>query len=239
MNPITLALDYSDLEEARTVVSKTRDHIGMIKIGLELWATCGPQSLELGKEFDLPIFLDLKLYDIPNTVSKTIDIITKKYSSYDVKFISVHALGGIPMLKEAVKAARGTNAEIAAVTYLTSMDYKDLRWLGYRDTRINIKTVDLAIGTWNDAEIKTFICSAQNCKLMRKHLDTDGDRVTLITPGIRLNDNISDDQKRITGVEEAIKNGSDYLVVGRPITQSSDPEETAKLFKDLATRLIK
>jgi len=237
MNPITLALDYSDIEQARNVLTKTKEHIGMIKIGLELWTNYGPQSLELGKEFDLPIFLDLKLHDIPNTVEKTVEVITKKFSSYNIKYLSVHALGCKAMLTTAVRAARDTGTEIAAVTFLTSLDYEDLRWLGYRDTRINIQTVDLAIRA-QKAGVKAFICSAQNCKLMRKHLDDGGARVTLITPGIRLND-IKDDQKRTTGVEEAIKTGSDHLVVGRPITLSDDPESTAKLFADLASRFVR
>lgn len=237
MNPITLALDFSNIDEARYVLRRTKDYLGMIKIGLELWTAYGPQSLELGKEFDLPIFLDLKLHDIPNTVERTVDVIANKYASYNVRFVSVHGLGCVEMLKSAVRATKGTGTEIAAVTFLTSMDWEDLRWLGYRDTRINIQTADLAVNAWNDAEIKTFICSAQNCKLLRKRLDGDGDRVTLITPGIRLNEN-EDDQKRTTGVEEAIKSGSDYLVIGRPITKSDDPETTARIFKDMATKFI-
>lgn len=235
MNPITLALDYSNINEARAILTKTKDYVGMIKIGLELWSAYGPEALDIGQEFNLPIFLDLKLNDIPNTVAKTVDVIAKKYNSR-VKYLTVHANGGKEMLKASLQAAQGTGIEIAAVTFLTSMDYDDLRWLGYRDTRINIQTVDMAVRAAK-VGINSFVCSAQNCKLMRKHLDDGNDRCTLITPGIRLND-IKDDQKRTTGVEEARRYGADYLVVGRPITMSPDPEQTAKTFHELATRFI-
>jgi orotidine-5'-phosphate decarboxylase len=240
MNPIILALDTDDISLAHALVEKTRDHIGMIKIGTELWAAYGPKALELGAMHSIPVFLDLKLHDIPSTVGKTIDVIVNRHSQIcDIRFLSVHAFGCKKMLSTAVSAARASSIKIAGVTVLTSLDYPDLQWLGFTDCRENIKTKDLAVGAW-DAGVRTFVCSPKNGKLMRKYLDDvgTGDKCELITPGIRPDGSPEDDQKRTTSINEAIKNGSNWLVIGRPITAAVDPLDAAKDLSDQANKAI-
>src|SRR3954469_2669664 len=109
MNPIVLALDTSDLSEADRVLSEVRDNIGMVKIGLELWSAYGPESLKLCQNYNIPVFLDLKLHDIPNTVAKTVSVILDKHSNKcDIRFISAHTFGGKEMLEAALLATRGS-----------------------------------------------------------------------------------------------------------------------------------
>jgi len=238
MNPIILAVDTPDLTLAHSLIGKVRSHIGMIKIGTELWASHGPRALELGSQYGLPIFLDLKLHDIPNTVGKTVDVIAFKHClNYDIRFLSVHAFGCKIMLKAAVSASRSSLMQIAAVTLLTSLDSRDLHSMGFTDGRENVKTVDLALEAWNSG-VRTFICGPKNCKLMRKHLDDvgTGDKATLITPGIRNKDWEPDDQIRSATVDEAIRNGANWLVIGRPITDVADPSDAAK---DLSNQAFK
>ncbi len=241
MNPIILAVDTTDLNQAHSLIEKVRDNIGMIKIGTELWSSYGPTPcLELGAAHGLPIFLDLKLHDIPNTVGKTVDAIVFKHCpDYDIRFLSVHAFGCETMIKAAVAASRSSSMKIAAVTLLTSLDSKNLHAMGFTDGRENIKTVDLALEAWSGGA-RTFICGPKNCKLMRKHLDDvgNGDKATLITPGIRDKDAPPDDQIRSASVEEAIRNGSNWLVIGRPITAALHPEDAAKDLSLQAFRAI-
>ncbi len=228
MNPIILALDFSDLNQADEMVGKVRNHIGMIKIGPELFNAYGREALELGPKHHVPIFLDLKLHDIPNTVAKTVDLITTRFSEqYRIKFLTVHAFGGSEMLKAAIGTAKGSNTEIAVVTLLTSVDSSDLHSFGFRDCREGIKTVDLALTAFNSGA-RTFVAAPSQIHLMRKHLDEPNELVTLITPGIRATDALPDDQKRTKPISFAIRNGADWVVVGRPITQSQDPELAAQ-----------
>jgi orotidine-5'-phosphate decarboxylase len=143
------------------------------------------------------------------------------------------------MLKTAVSAARASSIKIAGVTLLTSLDHMDLRWLGFTDTRENVKTKDLAVGAWDEG-VRTFVCSPKNGKLMRKYLDDvgTGDKCELITPGIRSDDAPEDDQKRTCSVNEAIKNGANWLVIGRPITAAADPVDAAKDLSDQAIKAV-
>lgn len=228
MNPIALALDFDTLEKADEMLSKVRDHIGMIKIGPELFHAYGREALELGPKYHVPIFLDLKLHDIPNTVAKTLDVLLSRYSEqYKIKFITVHAFGGNEMIKAAIGTAKGSDTEIAVVTLLTSIDSRDLGSFGFRDCREGIKTVDLALTAFK-AGARSFVAAPTQIHLMRKHLDKPGQKVTLITPGIRATDSLPDDQKRTKPISFAIRNGSDWVVVGRPITQATDPDLAAK-----------
>lgn len=238
MNPIVLALDTDDLSHADKLVAEVRDHIGMIKIGTELWSAHGPESFKIASNYSLPVFLDLKLHDIPNTVGKTISSIIFNHSNKcDISFISVHAFGGKKMLQEAVVASRGSSTSVAAVSLLTSLDYKDLSWLGFSDTRENIKTASLSAGAYNQG-VRTFVCSPMNAALLRKKFDISHDPIRLITPGIRAANVKPDDQKRTCDVAAAIKNGSSYLVIGRPITEDPEPKAAAKMLNEEAQKAI-
>lgn len=236
MNPIILALDFSDLNAADDMLSKVRNHIGMIKIGPELFTAYGREALELGLKHHVPIFLDLKLHDIPNTVAKTVDVIATRFAEqYKIKFLTVHAFGGKEMIKAAIGTARGSDMAIAAVTLLTSIERQDLVNMGFTDRREGVKTVDLGLLAYN-AGARAFVAAPTQIHLMRKHLDKPADTVTLITPGIRAVDAPEDDQKRTKPIGFAIKNGADWVVVGRPITQDQNPEGAARLLADQADK---
>lgn len=232
MNPIILALDFNSLSDADDMISKVRNYIGMIKIGPELFSAYGEKALELGLKHYIPIFLDLKLHDVPNTVANTVKVIVDKFSEqYKIKFLTVHAFGGKEMLKAAVGEARGSDLSIAAVTLLTSLNWEDLSDFGFRDRREGIKTIDLG-KLAKESGVNTFVAAPNQIHLMRKNLDDGVFRATLVTPGIRAEGAPEDDQKRTKSVSFAIRNGTDWVVIGRPITQSPDPESAARLLCD-------
>lgn len=228
MSPICLALDYNDLQEADQMLARVRNDIGMIKIGPELFYSHGRDALELGNKYSCPIFLDLKLHDIPSTVSKTVHALANGLSrSYPVRFLSVHSFGGQEMIRAAIKTSQGSGLQIAAVTLLTSLTNNDLGDMGFRDRREGVKTMDLAWLAF-DAGARAFVSSPTQTHLMKKHFDKPHDPVTLITPGIRAEGVPQDDQKRAKPIGFAIRNGSDWAVVGRPITQDPSPEGAAQ-----------
>jgi len=244
-NPIILALDYSELSEARQVLSKVRPHIGMIKIGLELFAAYGREAIDLADEFNTQVFLDLKLHDVPTTVKKTIDVICSILSKYPGEhFLSIHSFGGREMCEAAFKTAQGSNVQVAAVTTLTSMDDRDFRGLGFRDGRSGIRTIDaayVAADCSNERSIydaqrnrvlsgmSHFICAPNQLPLMRQHF---GDDVVIIAPGIRSDSEEAHDHARSKPASFALKNGATWIVVGRPITQAPDPASSAIYFAE-------
>lgn len=227
MSKIILAVDVNDMHSAIQLIDKVRGDIGMIKIGPELWANHGPEALELGRDFNLPMFLDLKLHDIPNTVSKTASILANKNSAYyHIAYISVHCFGGLKMLQAAQAAVASTPASIVAVTLLTSLNSEDMREMGM-NRQPGIRTTELA-QLARSAGIENFVTSPTHIELLRKNLDKGGFRSTLICPGVRSSTAPPDDQKRTKPVSYAIKAGADWLVIGRPITQSPDPAAAAR-----------
>jgi orotidine-5'-phosphate decarboxylase len=225
-NPIILALDYSNLSEASKMLDLVGSHLGMIKIGLELFTAHGFQSLELSKKYNLPVFLDLKLYDIPTTVEKTIKLICQQLSRYSGKhFLSVHCLGGKKMLQAAKLATQGSNVEIVGITLLTSLSQMEIHQFGFKRSSKNLKTIDLAEVAYTcdhpdhlNEGITTFVCDPNHVALMRKHYPNS----VLITPGIRI-ETEDDDHVRSMTPTKALKNGSNWLVIGRPITQAINP----------------
>lgn len=237
-NPIILALDFDSLSDAEQMLSKVRPHIGMIKIGLELFIAYGKDTLALAQDYDIPVFLDLKLHDIPNTVGKTMSVLCKTLSPLSGKhFVSIHCFGGKEMCKQAILAAQSSNVIPTGVTLLTSLDSYDLGRFGFRDCRLGYKAVDLAaighscLGINPPVGLESFVCAPQQLKMVRNYL---GDDATIITPGIRLNEAESDDHKNVKSASFAMKNGATWLVIGRPITQASDPATAAEVFKTQA-----
>lgn len=227
MSQIILALDMPTIGEARDLLDKVRDSIGMIKIGPELWAGYGPAALALGSNYGIPIFLDLKLHDIPNTVRKTIDVIAGHVDvNIDIRFLSVHCFGGKTMLQEARNATIGTPINLVAVTLLTSLNSEDLRDMGL-NRQPGLRTTEMALLA-RSVGIENFVTSPVHVELLRKHLDKGGFKSTLICPGIRSSTAPEDDQKRTKPVSFAIKAGADWLVIGRPISQSADPASAAR-----------
>lgn len=219
---IAFALDFAALDDARRAASIVRDAIGMFKIGLELFVAAGPASVALGKDLGRPVFLDLKLCDIPETVERAV----AAACALGVEFLTVHASGGPTMLRRAAERAEkeGTGLKIAAVTVMTSLDAGDLVALGVAPDVPGhvLRLARLAF----DQGVRAFVCSAVDVRAMRLALGPD---VTLLTPGVRPASEVgADDQKRVATAAQAAADGADWLVVGRPIRDAADPLAAAR-----------
>jgi len=213
---ILVALDYENRSQAMELVAKLNPEQCRMKIGKEMFTRYGPAIIEDIQRSGFDVFLDLKYHDIPNTVAKA----CAAAADLGVWMVNVHALGGQRMLEAAAEAVAAQQHKplLIAVTVLTSMSAEDLAFMG-----INKAPGDFAIqlaGMAKNAGLDGVVCSAQEAATMKSHL---GEAFILVTPGIRPSGSASDDQRRIMTPAEAIKAGSDYLVIGRPVTQSEDP----------------
>jgi orotidine-5'-phosphate decarboxylase len=219
-NPIAFALDFASLSEARRAASAVREDVGMLKVGLELFVRAGPAAAAIGRELGLPVFLDLKLHDIPETVERAV----AQAALLGARFVTVHAGGGPAMLRRAVlrAASEGSGLRIAAVTVLTSLDVDDLEAMGVPGG-VEAHARRLA-RVAHDAGVRSFVCSPRELRAMRAEL---GDEVILIAPGIR-GAASADDQKRTSTASQAMLDGADWLVVGRPIRDAGDPAAAAR-----------
>ena len=219
-NPIILALDVNSLTKAQSIVSDLKNYIGGIKIGMEFFNSFGADGVREISKFGIPIFLDLKLHDIPVTVYKTV----KTLMELDVAIINVHSSGGREMLEAAAKARgefKNKSTKIIAVTVLTSLDNKDIKEIGYKDNSedLVLRLASLA----KDSGLDGVVCSAKEISLIKNKL---GKNFILVVPGIRLEEDNKNDQKRVMSPKKAINAGADLLVIGRPITDSKDPVKT-------------
>ncbi len=199
-----------------------RDAVGMLKVGLELFIEAGPRAVAIGDEAGRPVFLDLKLHDIPETVDRAV----ARASALGVRMLTVHASGGPEMLRRAVERARndGKGLEIVAVTVLTSLDIDDLHAVGITEDLVS-HAERLARVAWEQG-VRAFVCSPHEAARLRATL---GPSATLITPGVRpAGSPGNDDQKRTLSAQEAIEAGANWVVVGRPIRDAADPLEAAK-----------
>jgi orotidine-5'-phosphate decarboxylase len=189
------------------------------KIGLELFVRNGPKVFEMLKRPGVEFFLDLKLHDIPHTVSQAIEAVRH----LPIRFLTVHACGGYAMLKAAQEATQGSPIQLLAVTLLTSLDERQVKAIFLGTESIADQVVRLA-EIAAEAGLRGFVCSPQEIRHLRSAL---GDGVTLVTPGIRTGVEMAlkDDQMRTFSAHEALDAGADYLVIGRPITQAASPQE--------------
>ncbi|QJT94959.1 orotidine-5'-phosphate decarboxylase [Wolbachia endosymbiont of Diaphorina citri] len=219
MNPIICALDTQDLNEAISWANGLRDKVGMVKLGLEFFAAHGPSGVREVAKCNVPIFLDLKLYDIPNTVARTVEAI----KALDVEMLTLHISGGTKMLKEALSIVQGKKIKLIGVTVLTSMGNEDLSELGV--AREAKSQVILLAKLAKKIGLHGVVCSALEAQEVRQECGKD---FKIITPGIRMNRG-HDDQKRTATPKEAINSGADYIVIGRPITKSGNPASSAEL----------
>ena len=210
---IFLAIDFNTLERALEITHQTRDYLAGVKIGLELYSAIGLKGIKEFEQFKLPIFLDTKIFDIPNQVSKTIKVISElKF----IKYFTIHALGSLEMLQAAQKAANGTNLEFLAVNILTSWDKKDLEQIGITS---EIKDqVRLLIKLSCQAKLSGVIASAQDIPLARQI----SKEIKIFCPGIRGNQN-TQDQKRTLSYKKfnAIADDKCFAVIGRPIYEGN------------------
>ena len=216
---VILALDFNDMASTVEMINLTKEHIAIYKLGLEFYLAHGKSGVEeIQSRFtDIEIFLDLKLHDIPNTVAGA----CRSVADLHPKFLTVHASGGSKM----ISAASSTlpNVEITAVTILTSLDQEQISAMGLSENIGNL-TLSLAKNAVNSGA-RAIVSSPQEVSLLRKHL---GEKVTLITPGVRPSGAERDDQERVMTPREAIEAGADFVVIGRPITKASDPKQAAE-----------
>jgi orotidine-5'-phosphate decarboxylase len=218
-NPIFCAIDTVDVEAARATAAKLSGLIGGIKLGLEFFTANGGDGVRRVMDgADLPLFLDLKFHDIPNTVAGAV----RGISSLAPAFFTIHAGGGSAMMKAAVEAAGG-RSKVLAVTILTSLSESDMEPLGIGGKVADQvkRLADLA----QAAGVDGLVCSPHEVQILRAHL---GDGMALVVPGIRPAGSATDDQVRTLTPAQALRAGADHLVIGRPITASADPAQAAK-----------
>jgi orotidine-5'-phosphate decarboxylase len=216
---IFLALDFNSLDRALEVINITKEYLAGIKIGLELYSVIGLNGVKKFEKYKLPIFLDTKIFDIPNQVSKTIKVIS---SISSIKFFTIHASGSLEMLLTAQKATIGSNLELLAVSVLTSWNKKDLEQVGIeREIKDQVK---ILINLAREAKLSGIIASAQDISIARQ-ISRD---IKIFCPGIRGEYN-NQDQKRTLSYKEfsAIADDKCFAVIGRPIYEG-DPLENIK-----------
>jgi len=220
-NRLIVALDVPDAASATDLVNRLEGNCHWFKVGLELFVSAGPAVLEPLIARGHSIFLDLKLHDIPNTVTGAV----RSAAALGVRMITLHAAGGPAMLAAAQAALDGVAdpPELLAVTVLTSMDAAQMSAVGLE--RSPSKQVELLARMGFAAGMRGFVCSPQEVAALRKLTGPEG---VLVVPGIRPAGAESGDQKRTATPAEALRQGSNYLVVGRPITQAPDPAEAAE-----------
>jgi len=218
---VIVALDFADPAHAMALVDRLEPAACALKVGKELFVIAGPEPVRWMIDRGFRVFLDLKFHDIPNTVAQACAAATR----LGVWMLNVHAAGGRAMLTTARETVARTAAEhgtarplLIAVTVLTSLDAHDLQEIGIADT-LDAEVLRLARLT-ADCGLDGVVCSAMEAPVLRSALGRD---FKLVTPGIRPAGSLADDQARIITPEAAIANGSDYLVIGRPVTLAADP----------------
>lgn len=220
-NPICVALDTPDPARARALARDLKSHVGHLKIGIEFFYAHGARGYEAIAAEGLPIFLDLKLHDIPNTVSSAMSALMKL--SPPPAIVNVHATGGLDMMKAARDAVEG-RAELIAVTILTSLSNGDIWVAGFESTK---NTQDHALSLAElarKAGLDGVVCGAHDVASIRQAMGKD---FLTVVPGIRIDD-AHQDQKRVATPEAAIAAGADILVIGRAITGAADPAFAAQ-----------
>ncbi|MEY3714633.1 MAG: hypothetical protein RJB59_436 [Actinomycetota bacterium] len=217
-SPIILALDSADVDAVLSMVDKTKEYVGVYKLGLEFYLAQGSSGVARIQQArpEVKIFLDLKLHDIPNTVKGA----CKSIASLNPFILTVHASGGAEMIRAAAEVL--PNTLIAAVTVLTSLDSAQLKVMGLPDDPTTLAVTLAKNAVENGA--RAIVCSPLEVAVIKAAV---GDRAVLITPGVRMASSSSDDQKRVMTPAQAIAAGSDYLVIGRPITGATDPHHAA------------
>jgi orotidine-5'-phosphate decarboxylase len=214
---IFVAIDTPDLARAVALAEKVRNHVGGLKLGLEFFSAHGHQGVrELG-QIGLPIFLDLKLHDIPNTVASAIQALHGLAPS----ILTIHAAGGRAMMEDA-KAAASETTKVVAVTVLTSLDGNDLSAIGVEGGEH--AQVERLTGLAREAGLDGVVCSGFEVAAAHK-MWRDG---FFVVPGVRPAGGAVGDQKRVVTPRQAIDNGASILVIGRPITRAEDPDAAAR-----------
>ncbi|NUQ17718.1 MAG: orotidine-5'-phosphate decarboxylase [Sphingomonas sp.] len=223
MNPIFVAIDTPNLGRAVALAEAARGRVGGVKLGLEFFSAHGPEGVRRIAEFGLPVFLDLKLHDIPNTVAKAVEALAPLKPA----ILTVHAAGGRAMLR-AAKEAAPAETKVVAVTVLTSLDQSDLEEVGVQGSPADqvARLASLA----RDSGIDGIVCSGAEVT-QTKSFWPDG---FFVVPGVRPAGADVGDQKRVVTPAEALQRGASVVVIGRAITDAADP---AAAMMDIAASL--
>ena len=218
MRDVIIACDFSSKEQTLAFIDRFTGRKPFVKIGMELFYACGPDIVREIKARGHKIFLDLKLHDIPNTVRKAMSVLSK----LDVDMTNVHAAGTVDMMRAALEGLTredGTRPLLIAVTQLTSTSEERMQRELLIGASIN-DTIAKYAQNAKEAGLDGVVCSPLEAQLVK---DSCGAEFKTITPGIRFADAAADDQVRITTPERAREIGSDFIVVGRPVTAAADP----------------
>lgn len=216
-NPVYLALDVPRLEAAKELVNKVKAHIGGVKLGMEFFYAHGHHGVHEIAHCGLPIFLDLKLHDIPNTVAGAMQAI----HVLEPAIVTVHASGGRAMMEDA-KAAAGEKTRVVGVTMLTSLDERDLLRTGVNGSAHDqvLRLAELA----ETAGLDGIVCSGQEVGAVHKQWK----KGFFVVPGLRPAGSATGDQKRVVTPRQARDDGASVLVIGRPISRADDPVAAAR-----------
>lgn len=220
-NPVFVALDTTDFDHARRLAADVGASVGGLKLGLEFFNAHGPAGIRPFVEMGVPVFLDLKYHDIPNTVAGA----AKAAATLGVSILNLHAQGGAAMLRAGLEAAKAISpsTKVIAVTMLTSLADEDLPSLGLQppvgDQVLRLATLSRHCG------LDGVVCSAHEITRLRQELGPD---FLLVVPGIRPAGSALGDQRRVMGPAEALAAGANILVIGRPITGAADPAQAAR-----------
>ncbi len=226
MNPIIVALDFESAAEARALVDRLGDSVGFYKVGLELYTAAGMDFVKELRTRGKDVFLDLKLYDIQETVKRAV----ARIAASGARFTTVHSSKAV--LRAAVEGRGDSKLEILAVTVLTSFDQNDLADLGYPGTVAEL--VALRVRKALEAGVRGIVCSPLEVAAVRA---IAGPQAVLVTPGVRSAGASKGDQKRVATPAEAMAAGANYLVIGRQITRAADPAgEAHRILDEIAAK---
>lgn len=215
MKEIVLALDVPDKKSALELVAKFKGELNWVKVGMQLFYKEGPAIVQALKQEGLKVFLDLKLHDIPNTVSSAL----KSLDSLEVDMVNVHCMGGAKMLWAASEALKDSKCMLIGVTQLTSSSEEQVQ----RELQLSVSLEESVKSLATLAKLnglKGVVCSAFEASVVKHELGSD---FVCVCPGIRFKDDSIDDQARVASPDFAVRNGADFLVMGRSIYKSEDP----------------
>jgi orotidine-5'-phosphate decarboxylase len=229
-NPIIVALDVDSAAEARELVNRLGDRVGFYKVGLELYAASGMDMVRELEDRGKDVFLDLKLFDIGETVKRTVAVIARTR----VRFLTLHSSAAV--MRAAIAGRGDANLKLLAVTVLTSFDDQDVHELGYPGSVADL--VEWRVRKSIECGVDGLIASPLDAAALRRLAGPD---TIIVTPGVRSAGAAKGDQKRVATPAEAIRDGADYVVIGRQITRAGDPAgEAARILAEIhgAARLV-
>jgi orotidine-5'-phosphate decarboxylase len=230
-NPLIVALDFESAERARELVDRLGDRIEFYKVGLELYTAAGMSFVRELRDRGKDVFLDLKFFDIGETVKRAV----AQVASRGVRFTTVHSSRAV--MQAAVEGRGDSALKLLAVTVLTSFDQNDLADLGYPPECTVSGLVALRVRKAIEAGMDGIVCSPLEVARVR---EIAGPRMILVTPGVRSAGAAQGDQKRVATPAEAVRNGADYLVIGRQITRAADPAaEADRILAELRARPVR